>query len=226
MSNFTQIVYSNLISTRTGTYERNVDPIRAIFMLPVLIVGLFATYGFAFLIEDEKSIRAFEAMFELLPMLGLAILLMFAGVGIFFGLFTIIYPIYSKIHKIVNTPQQVETLEQKIETITDNKQEANKVLELLYKMKQYFDDEQPPDAKIHNLESKCEEQGWKIKELKHENKMKDTRILNLENKVQNMNIRLDELENEKKEKIQIIGDRAKTNNNTENTDLKKFKEGL
>ena len=187
-------------------------------------VALFVMYGFALLIEDEKSIRGFEAMFELPAMLGIAVLLMFAGLGIVVGLFTVIHPIYSRIYTIVKTPQQVESLKQKIDTITDNKQEANKVLELLYQVKHYFDSEQPPDAKIHNLENKCEQQKWEIRELKHENKKlvsenkeKSFKILKLEKGLQNTNTRLDKIEIENREKLEAISDKIHSKNNIENT---------
>ena len=220
-----QILRSNLLSVNTTTYRTGVNPIRQILLLPVLLPMFFVMYGFALLIGDEKAITGFEMMFELMYIFGIAVLLMFAGIGIFAGLVTVIYPMYLRINKIVKTPQQVEYLRKKIEIITDNKQQSNKILNLLYQVKDHIN-EDPPDAKIHSLENKCEQQKWEIQELKYKNKKlvneskeKSIKIIKLEKGLQNTNTRLDKLEIKNKEKFEAISDKIHSKNNSENTEM-------
>ena len=84
----------------------------------------------------------------------------------------------------------------------------------------------PPDAKIHDLENKCEEQKWEIEELKHKNKKlvneskeKSIKIIKLEKGLQNTNARLDKSEIENKEKSEAISGKIHSRNNTENTEM-------
>ncbi len=84
----------------------------------------------------------------------------------------------------------------------------------------------PPDAKIHDLENKCEEQKWEIEELKHKNKKlvneskeKSIKIIKLEKGSQNTNARLDKSEIENKEKFEAISGKIHSKNNTENTEM-------
>lgn len=86
------------------------------------------------------------------------------------------------------------------------------------------------DPKVEELEQGSIRQQKEIDELKQENESLKSLILphiarqNRSNF--DFNYRLKKVEFEKSEKIQTIGDKAQSNINGENTDLKKFKEDL